>query len=88
MKHQILTALRKMLGIHQMHWELADQINQTRLEILSEQRRNELWNHILNDTASRVTSTKYPDLSFNVVVLSAYRPSDSYFKSFQDLLLP
>ena len=32
--------------------------------------------------------SKYPDLSFNVVVLSAYGPSDSYFKSFQDLLLP
>jgi hypothetical protein len=71
MKHQILTALREMLGIHQMHWELEDQINKMRLEILSEQRRNELWNHILNDTASGVTSTKYTHCEI-IVSLTSY----------------
>jgi hypothetical protein len=71
MKQQILTALRKIFGIHQMHWTLSDQINKMRLEILSEQRRNELWDHILNETNPGVSSTKYADCDI-IVSLTSY----------------
>lgn len=71
MKHQFLSLLRKIFGIHQMHWELDDRINKMRLEFLSEQRRNLLWEHILNDTESGVTSEKYADCDI-IVSLTSY----------------
>ena len=71
MKQQILTALRKIFGVHQMHWALTDQINKMRLEILSEQRRNQLWEHILKDTESGVTEVKYSDCDI-IVSLTSY----------------
>ena len=71
MKHQILTALRKILGIHQMRWELSGQINQAKKEILSEPRRNELWEHVLHETSTGVSSTKFTDCDI-IVSLTSY----------------
>ena len=53
-----------------MQWELSGQINQTRKEILSEPRRNELWEHILHETDSGVSTAKYADCDVIVSVTS------------------
>lgn len=69
MKQKILNLLRKLLGIPQIQWELAE-LKQNQL-IKSEYRQFQLWEHILHDTESGITSKKYANADI-IVSLTTY----------------
>lgn len=67
MKKRLLDALRRLFGITQMQWDLT-----TRLcKLLSEERRLQLWSHILSDTQLGVSDQKYADCQI-IVSLTSY----------------
>ena len=69
MANKWIEKFRQLLGIKQLRWDLMGKLDR----LLIEQRRFQLWEHILHDTEPGITSRRYADCDI-VVSLTSFGP--------------